>query len=240
MKLYLNRSKIILKRYQVTKKNLATAALCFLLSGCASNKNLTSQHSGFLSDYSSLKQSPYDPAEFLYIAPGVDFASYENVMVAPVRIMANNEQIKANKSLLKEMSEYMTQKVRTSIRQNPNFKLVTKPQANTAKIEFALTAVTVDYSDREVYQYIPVAFVITEAARASGASDKNARVVVELRVTDANTGQVLGRVLGSQKGEQVTVDQEKKLTLDLLKPALDNIAKRVNKRLTEMKKKIKK
>ncbi len=221
------------------KRILTTVALGLLLSGCA-DKSMTSHHSGFLNDYSTLKQSPYDPASLLYIAPGVDFASYENVMVAPVRIMANNEQIKANKSLLKEMSEYMTQKVRTSIRQNPNFKLVTKPQVNTAKIEFALTAVTVDYSDREVYQYIPVAFVITEAARASGASDKNARVLVELRVTDANTGQVLGRVLGSQKGEQVTVDQEKKLTLDLLKPALDNIAKRVNEHLTEMKKKIKK
>ena len=225
----------------MTKFFLPTAvALGLFMGGCASNKNLTSQHSGFLNDYSSLKQSPHDPAAMIYIAQDVDFATYENVMVAPVRLIANNEQIKANKGLLKEMSEYMTQKVRTSIRQNPNFKLVTKPQANTAKIEFALTAVTVDYSDREVYQYIPVAFVITEAARASGASEKDARVVVELRVTDANSAKVLGRAIASQKGKQVTVDKEEKLTLDLLKPALDKIAKRVNERLNEMKKKIRK
>jgi hypothetical protein len=189
------------------------------------NKNLTSQQSGFLSDYSSLKQSPYDPAARLYIAQDVDFSSYDNVMVEPVNIIANNEQIKANKGLLKEMSEYLTQKVRRGIRQSPNFNLVTKPQAKTVKIAFALTAVTVDYSDREVYQYIPVALVITEAARASGASKKDARVVVEVWVTDANTGQVLGRALSSQEGEQV---------------AIDKIAKRVNERLNEMKKKIKK
>jgi len=222
------------------KKILATAALGLLLSGCANNKSLTSHQSGFLNDYSSLKQSPYDPAARLYIAQGVDFSSYANVMVEPVKIIANNEQIKANKGLLKEMSEYLTQKVRTSIRQNPNFKLVTNPQPDTAKIEFALTAVTVDYSDREVYQYIPVAFVITEASRASGASAKDARVLVELRVTDANSGKVLGRAIGSQKAAQVTVDKEKKLTLNLLKPALDKIAKRVNDRFNEMKKKIKK
>ncbi len=228
------------KDYKMLKKTLTTLALGLLLSGCASNKNLTSQQSGFLDDYSSLKQSPYDPTTRLYIAQDVDFSSYDNVMVEPVNIIANNEQIKANKGLLKEMSGYLTQKVRRSIRKNPNFKLVTKPQAKTVKIAFALTAVTVDYSDREVYQYIPVALVITEAARASGASKKDARVVVELRVTDANTGQVLGRALSSQEGEQVAIDKEKELTLDLLKPALDKIAKRVNERLDEMKKKIKK
>ena len=161
-------------------------------------------------------------------------------MVAPVKIIANNEQIKANKGLLKEMSGYLTKKVRTSISKNPNFKLVTKPQASTLKVAFALTAVTVSHDDKEVYQYIPVALVITEAARASGMSDKNVRVVVELRVTDANTGQVLARARSSQKGEQVAIAKEKKLTLDLLKPALDKIAKRVNERLNEMKKKIKK
>ncbi|PHS42292.1 MAG: hypothetical protein COB07_00700 [Sulfurovum sp.] len=225
----------------MTKFFLPTAVtLSLFMGGCASNKSLTSQQSGFLNEYSSLKQSPYDPTTLLYIAQDADFASYDNVMVEPVKIIANNEQIKANKGLLKEMSEYMTQKVRNSIRQNPNFKLVTKPQANTAKVEFALTAVTVSHDDREVYQYIPVAFVITEAARASGASDKNARIVVEVRITDANSAKVLGRAVSSQKGEQVAIDQEKKLTLDLLKPALDKIAKRVNERLNEMKKKIKK
>ncbi len=213
----------------------AAVALSLFIGGCASNKNLTSQHSGFLNDYSSLKQSPYDPAARLYIAQDVDFSSYDNVMVAPVRIIANNEQIKANKGLLKEMSGYLTQKVRARIRKNPNFNLVTKPQANTAKVEFALTAVTVSHDDREVYQYIPVALVITEAARASGASQKNARVVVELRVTDANTGNVLGRAITSQKGEQVAIDKEKELTLDLLKPALDKIAKHVNERLNDVK-----
>lgn len=225
----------------MTKLFLPTAvALGLLLSGCASNKSLTSHQSGFLNDYSSLKQSPDDPAALLYIAQDVDFSTYDNVMVTPVRIIANNEQIKANKGLLKEMSEYLTQKVRTGIRKNPNFNLVTKPQANTAKIEFALTAVTVSHNDRQVYQYIPVAFVITEAARASGKSDKNARVVVELKVTDANNAKVLGRAVTSQKGEQVAIHKEKKLTLDLLKPALDKIAKRVNARFSEVKKGIKK
>ena len=144
-------------------------ALGFLISGCA-DKSMTSQQSGFLDDYSVLKPSPYQAKALLYIAPDADFASYNSVMVEPVKIIANNEQIKADAGLMKEMSDYMTQKVRKKLDKNPNFKLVTKPQANTVKLEFAISAVTVSHDEKETYQYIPVALVITEAARATGVS----------------------------------------------------------------------
>lgn len=221
------------------KKTLTTVALGLLLSGCASSTNPTPQNSGFLDDYSTLKKSPHDPATLLYIASDVDFSTYDHVMVEPVKIMANNEQIKANSGLLKEMSEYMTQKVRTKIRQNPNYTLVTKPQANTLKVEYALTAATVAHTDREVYEYIPVALVITEASRASGMSKKDARVLVELRVSDANTGKIVSRAISSQKGEKVTLKEEE-LTLKVLKPALDRYAQRINERLDQVKKSIRK
>jgi len=221
------------------KRTLTTLTLGLLLSGCASNTNPTLHNSGFLDDYSSLKQSPYDTGTHLYIAEDVDLSSYEYVMVKPVKIMANNEQIKAKRGLLKEMSEYMTQKVRTKISKNPNYTLVTKPQPNTLKVEFALTAVSVAYSEREVYEYIPVALVITEASRASGLSKKDARVLVELRVSDANTGKILGRAISSQKGEKVTL-KEDELTLEVLKPALDRYAQRINERLDQVKKNNKK
>lgn len=212
-------------------------ALGLLIGGCTSNKNLTSQRSGFLADYSSLKPSPYQPSALLYVTSDINTSYYENVIVEPVKIIANNEQIKANAGLLKEMSEYLTQKVRNALNKNPNFKLVTKPREKTFRLEFALTSVTVSYEDRRFYQYIPVALVITEAARASGASQKDARVLMELRITDANTGKVLARVVDSQAGKRITLKEED-LTLKHLKPALDNWAKNISKRLTYFKKKL--
>jgi len=113
------------------------AALIFL-GGCSSTQP---QYSGFLEDYSTLEPSPYLPKSLMYIAPGTDVSNYENVMVEPVRIFANNEQIKANEGLLKEASTYLTQRVSNKLDKNPNFNLVTAPQEKTLKIEFALTAV---------------------------------------------------------------------------------------------------
>ena len=96
------------KGFKMIKSFLIVSALIFL-GGCASKNT---QYSGFLEDYSTLEPSPYLPKALLYTAPGVDISNYENVMVEPVRIFANNEQIKADSGLLKEASMYLTQRVR--------------------------------------------------------------------------------------------------------------------------------
>ena len=213
-------------------KSILTAVALIFLGGCTST---TSQYSGFLGDYSTLKPSPYLVKSLMYVVPGTDVSNYDNVMVEPVRIFANNEQIKANAGLLKEMSEYLTQRVRNRLDKNPNFNLVTQPQDKTLKIEFALTAVEAVHDDRKGYQYIPVAFVVSEAARASGAIDKNAIVAMELRVSDANTGQILAKVMDSEVGNKVNV-QKTDLDMKHLKPALDMWANRFSSRLDQMKK----
>ena len=213
-------------------KSILTAAALIFLGGCSSTQP---QYSGFLGDYSTLEPSPYLPKSLMYIAPGTDVSNYENVMVEPVRIFANNEQIKANKGLLKEASTYLTQRVSNKLDKNPNFNLVTAPQEKTLKIEFALTAVEAVHDDRKGYQYIPVALVVSQAARASGAIDKNAIVAMELRVSDASTGKILAKVLDSESGEKVTVE-EKDLDMKHLKPALDKWANRFSDRLDQMKK----
>ena len=213
-------------------KSILTAAALIFLGGCSSTQP---QYSGFLSDYNKLEPSPYLPKSMLYTAPGTDISSYENVMVEPVRIFANNEQIKANSGLLKEASMYLTQRVSNKLDKNPNFNLVTEPQDKTLKIEFALTAVEAVHEDRKGYQYVPVALVISQAARASGAIDKNAIVAMELRVSDASTGKILGKVLDSEAGEKINV-QEKDLDFKHLKPALDTWANRFSDRLDHMKK----
>lgn len=215
----------------MTKSILTVVALIFL-GGCAST---SSQYSGFLGDYSTLKPSPYLAKSLMYVVPGTDVSSYENVMVEPVRIFANNEQIKANSALLKEASAYLTQRVRSKLDKNPNLNLVTQPQDKTLKVEFALTAVEAVHEDKKGYQYIPVALVVTQAARASGAIDKNAIVAMELRVSDANTGKILAKVLDSETGEKVTIE-EKDLNFKHLKPALDNWANRFSMRVDEMRK----
>jgi len=213
-------------------KSILTAAALIFLGGCSSTQP---QYSGFLGDYSTLEPSPYLPKSLMYIVPGTDVSNYENVMVEPVRIFANNEQIKANKGLLKEASTYLTQRVSNKLDKNPNFNLVTAPQEKTLKIEFALTAVEASHDDRKGYQYIPVALVVSQAARASGAIDKNAIVAMELRVSDASTGQILAKILDSEAGNKVTVE-EKDLDMKHLKPALDTWANRFSDRLDKMKK----
>ena len=83
---------------------LAAIALIIMISGC-SNKSITSKESGFLDNYDSLQPSPFEVSSMYYITPGTDITSYENIMIEPVKVIANNEELKANTGLIKEMSD---------------------------------------------------------------------------------------------------------------------------------------
>ena len=58
-----------------------------LVSGCAPTTRAPSiEESGFLGNYSILKPGAKDEAQRLYRKPGVDWASYKNILLDPVTI----------------------------------------------------------------------------------------------------------------------------------------------------------
>lgn len=214
---------------------LLTISFLFILSGC-SNKDMTAKQSGFLDDYESLKPSPYEKGALMYISPGAKVASYKNVIIEPVRIIVNNEEIKTDTGLLKEMSEYLTNRARKAIEINDKFKLVDQVEENTLRVEIALTAVIVSHDDIQVYQFIPVALVLTGASRATGVVNEKARVLAEMKVTDATTNESLIRVIDLQKGKRIDI-RGQEVTFELVQPVLDTWAERFSSRLKYLKEK---
>lgn len=214
---------------------LLTISFLFILNGC-SNRGMTSKQSGFLDDYESLQPSPYEKGALMYISPGAKVASYENVIIEPVRIIVNNEEIKADTGLLKEMSDYLTNRARKAIEINDKFELVEQVKENTLRVEIALTAVIVTHDDIQVYQFIPVALVLTGAARATSIINEKARVLAEMKVTDVTTNESLIRVIDLQKGKRVDIRRQE-VTFELVKPVVDTWAERFASRLKYLKEK---
>ncbi len=71
---------------------LLVTCLGIVLAGCASTvQKGGAEPSGFLGDYSQLKEGTDDEAQLIYINPETDFAAYDKVIIEPITIWADED-----------------------------------------------------------------------------------------------------------------------------------------------------
>ncbi len=205
-----------------------------LLSGCASNQVSEEKYSGFLSDYSILKQSPRDEDTRAYVAPDVDWSQYNNVMVDKVLVMTpdGDEEQQADPKLLIAIAERYEALIKDNL--SHNFTIVDQPGEGTIRFQAAITSVYSSFDDLKAYQYIPISAAITGVARASGSSEKNARVMTEMKMIDSVKGQLLAQAIDLKAGKEIS-DENPEITLSDVLPVLDQWAQRIAERLTSFK-----
>ena len=215
----------------------ATIALgtVLLVGGCA-NKEMKAQHSGFLSDYSELHEDEKYQGTASWIAPDADFKKYDSFIVTPVQINDNLEEkdkTPERLALLKKVSEYLTEGYKQAIEKNSGFKQAETAGPKTLKLETFISAVAVQHDDLKLYQFIPVALVVTEVKRAT-VDHGSVRILGEARITDSQTNKVLLRGMSLRKGQEIKTEKDQ-LTFEELKPALDSWLKDAERRLQKLK-----
>ncbi|MBL4744137.1 MAG: DUF3313 domain-containing protein [Cycloclasticus sp.] len=206
------------------KLNIGVAVLVVFLAGCAANKVTEDKYSGFLSNYSQLEQSDIYPETKLYVAPNVDFSNYKSVMIDKVKILDPDGLERPNNTLLVSIATAYENELKTSFRKK-GYGIVGKPELGVIRIQAAITSVYGSYDDLKAYQYIPISAAITGAMRATGTTQKNARVMMEAKVTDAKSGQLLASVIDLQKGKALE-SSDSKVALDDVMPVLQQWALR--------------
>src|SRR5947208_11238168 len=71
---------------------VVVAAGIVALSGCPTTRQTrTVEKSGFLGDYSQLREGGQGEAQLVYIKPGVRWASYDKVVIDPVTIWTSGD-----------------------------------------------------------------------------------------------------------------------------------------------------
>jgi hypothetical protein len=78
---------------------------------------------------------------------------------------------------------------------------------------------------------VPIAFLVTAAS--GGLSEMDVKFQIETELTDSLTGEVLGAAIKQGFGEKLD-DSEQALTLDNVKPLIDNWATAMKSTLTEI------
>lgn len=216
---------------------IATIALSalLLLGGCA-QKELESKHSGFLGNYSDLKEDEKYVGTVSWIAPDADFKKYDSFIVTPVQInhgLEEKDKTPERLALFKKISEYLTEGYKQAIEKNSAFKRAETAGPKTLKLETSISAVAVQHDDLKFYQFIPVALVVTAVKRAT-VDHGSVRILGEARITDSQTNKVLLRGMSLRKGQEIKSEKDQ-LTFEEVKPALDSWLKDAERRLQELK-----
>lgn len=124
-----------------TIKMVTAIASGILLGGCASTYQTRSvSGSGFLSDYSQLKDCGGDTAMLSYITPKVDFREYNKIMIDPIRAYAkdkNSSMAKMSKEDQQRLLNYFDAALREQLKSN--YTLVSQPGPGVLRLRIAVT-----------------------------------------------------------------------------------------------------
>ena len=217
-------------------KMIGIAAAVALISACASEAPPPSEFSGFLGTYSNMTEIPAPDGQKAYhwVSPRLTPSNYDAVMIPSVQFYPREESTpQLSQNTLDAIATYATKSFIRAAQEK--VRVVTNPGPGVVKVSTAITGVKTSEKGLAVYQYVPIAFVVTMAKRGVAGAPEQAKIVTEILATDSVTGEVLGRGLRIGTGKvlaEATGGTEKVITLDDVKPVIDSWANLVVERAT--------
>lgn len=207
-----------------------------LVSGCATKRPDESQYSGFLQDYSQVKNETDATGDKVlrFVSPKLKSKGYNKVLIEPIQYYP--EPTESEKVSAESLAQIQTYSGEAMIREIGEFtEIADKPGEGVARMRVALTAVGASKAGLKPHQYIPVALVLTGARAAAGAHPEDATLLLEAELTDSINGERLAVAIRSGTGERLKSMRQSGsvVTLESVKPLLDAWAKAYAKFLAE-------
>jgi hypothetical protein len=173
-----------------------------LLTGCASTYQAEPEQSGFLGDYSLLRKGVEGEASFVYRKYDNDHAkwsSYKQILLEPVQIWKGK-----NTELNKEDAEYLAKIAWSRLDEElrKDYTMAGDTGVGVLRIQVAITeaGATVPVVDLITTLY-PGTRLISEGKRwATGTESFVGTASVEVKVTDSQSGEVLGAAVDRRGG----------------------------------------
>ena len=178
----------------------------------------TPKYSGWLKDYNGLEtyQDALGTTVMRKASPKLTPQNYNAVLLEKIELYPKPQPTDAvSASTLEGVAKYADAQIREIL--GSQVKIVSAPGPGVARVRVALTGAAVEKEGLKPYQFIPVAFVLTAASRATSGAPHRATVAVEAEVTDSVSGELL--LVGVRHGKGETFDGDK-VTTDSLKPLI--------------------
>ncbi len=218
-------------------RSFSAGVLVLFAAGCATTHQVRSvETSGFLGDYSQLREGAGEEANLVYIDAAADFGKYSKVKVEPVQLWKSEDPDSALGSLSKEDQQQLVDYLYTSLRDHlsKDYLLVDKPDADTLVIRAAITEARKSKPVLDLVSNVtPFGLGITYAKRiAFGTHTSVGLVTGEMEMLDGGTGQRIAAAVDRRAGTKVL--RGKFARWGDAKDAFDYWARRVQTRLAEL------
>ncbi|MNY06351.1 hypothetical protein D3C86_1391040 [compost metagenome] len=187
--------------------------------GCSSKVVEPDQYSGFLKDYSQLKeaQSPSGATVMRWVDPKLDIKKYSSVYIEPTQLYPKPQPTaKIPQGTLSGITSYYDQALKREV--GKSLPLAAGPGPGVLVVRAAITAVSSKTEGLKPYEVIPIALVAAAVSTASGIRDQETDLATEAVFLDGGNNKVLAQVVRKGTGkplenssQQMTVDDTKKV-----------------------------
>jgi hypothetical protein len=175
------------------------------LMGCASKVTQPNEYSGFLGDYSRLKEekSPSGAEVMRWVDPKIDLARYSSVYIEPTQLYPKPQPtVKIPAATLAGITSYYDQALKRE--SGKSLPLATSPGPGVLVVRAAITAVSSKTEGLKPYEVIPIALVAAAVSTASGIRDQETTLGTEAVFLDGGSNAVIAQVVRKGTGKPLS------------------------------------
>lgn len=177
--------------------------------GCSSKTVAPDEYSGFLKDYSQLREakSPSGAEVMRWIDPKIDIGKFTSVYVEPTQLYPKPQPtVKIPQQTLNGITSYYDQALKREL--GKSLPLASGPGPGVIVVRAAITAVSSKTEGLHAYEVIPIALVAAAVSTASGIRDQETTLATEAVFLDGGTNKVAAQVVRKGSGKPLENDSQ--------------------------------
>jgi hypothetical protein len=184
----------------------ATVSFALALIACSNTPKLASEsmpRSGFLPNYSLLVPTfttASDTRIWRYRKEGLNPANYTAVILDPIYLNQTATKEVSAESIAKARAALQASMIQ-AINARGNLKIVTQPGPGVVRVSAGITGAESSNDYLKPWNFTPIGLATNAAAFAGGVNSKTPALVVENKITDSRTNEILGMGLVTIQGE---------------------------------------
>ncbi|WP_202308564.1 DUF3313 domain-containing protein [Dryocola clanedunensis] len=204
--------------------NIAIFTGFLLLAGCTSKIAKPEKYSGFLGDYSKLKEMKTSSGapELRWVDPNFNQENYDDIVYMPVIYYPEpkaNTQV--GQQALDNIRNYTNQQVKNAIAKHK--PLVTTAGPRSLIFKSAITGVDLSKEGLQFYEVVPAALLVAGLENVTGHRTEDTHLYFEAELIDVQTNKPVLKLVRKGEGETIP-NQSTPLTTQSVKILINKMA----------------
>lgn len=177
-----------------------------LLAACSNTPKLASEpmpRSGFLPNYSVLvpiATSDADTRIWRYRKAGINPGAYTAVILDPIYLNQNATK-EISPEAINQAKLALQDSMVSAVNSRGTIKIVNQPGPGVARISVGITGAESSTDSLKPWNFTPIGLAMNAAAYAGGVNSKTPAMLVESKITDSQTKELIGEGLVTIQGE---------------------------------------